>query len=384
MYKAILIDDEKLSLERLKKLIQDVSDTVDVIGEYVSPLVALEDIQYQTPDIIFLDIHMSEMNGLEFASRIQEKYSNIHIVFVTGYDSYAIEAFELFVLDYLLKPIHPERLKKTLERLGLPHKRYDWNSRKSEIYISCFQEITFYKDKDEEITIKWRTKKTLELFAYLLHHRNKFVAKDTLIELLWSDFPVKQSYQQLYTAIYHCRNALIKANVGDIMIKSVNKMNAGYILETGESITLETDEWDFWINRFSSLTHTDLPQYKKMFDQYKGDYYGSYYFHWASDEIESRRQQWLQLARLLADYYLQQQRVQEAIEIYYTVQQRCPYIEDSYVELMKLHAMLQQHIAVENQYHKLKATLRREFEIEPNEEIRKWYDQWKLNKVRIR
>ncbi|WP_062051682.1 response regulator [Bacillus sp. JCM 19034] len=386
MFKAILIDDEKLALERLKALLHRVSNNIDVIGEYQNAKNALEAIQSDTPDIIFLDIRMPEISGIELANLIRDDYPEVFIVFVSGYDQYAMETYEIFALDYLLKPIMPKRLKKTLERLETyyrPHNRLNSPKHKRGISVSCFQEIKFYNEKDEEIPVYWRTKKVLELFAYLLHHRNKFIAKGTLIELLWPDSTLKQGYQQLYTMIYHCRNSLKKANIRDINIKSVTNIDTGYLLEVGNSVSVVMDEWDNMLNSVPALTQTDVPQYKIMFNQYIGDYYGSYYFHWALDELENRRQQWLQIARMLADYYFQQNNMEEAISIYSTVQKKCPYAEESYVALMKLYAKLDQYLAVENQYHKLKAMLRKEYDIEPTEEISKWYKDWEISNQSI-
>lgn len=112
LMRAILIDDEQLPLMYLKKVLENKIDGVEVVGVYQDPIQAYENIKTDSPDVIFIDIHMPEMNGLEMAERIQGAFQNIEIVFVTGDDRHALEAFDLYAFDYIMKPLQIERLKK--------------------------------------------------------------------------------------------------------------------------------------------------------------------------------------------------------------------------------------------------------------------------------
>ncbi|HHY59136.1 MAG TPA: response regulator transcription factor [Clostridia bacterium] len=115
MYKAFVVDDEKPSRDELIYLLNQVED-ITVIGEAGSGEDALDEIIQKRPDIVFLDIELHDMNGLELAEQILSVY-NPHIVFATAYDAYAIKAFELQALDYLLKPFSAQRLSATINRL---------------------------------------------------------------------------------------------------------------------------------------------------------------------------------------------------------------------------------------------------------------------------
>jgi len=117
IYTAIVVDDEDPAREELIALINEGSDDIDVIGEASSGLSALRIIAEKKPDIVFLDIQMPGIDGLELAREITFMEEKPVIVFVTAYDEYAIKAFELAAVDYILKPAHPKRLKKTLERV---------------------------------------------------------------------------------------------------------------------------------------------------------------------------------------------------------------------------------------------------------------------------
>lgn len=112
--KAILVDDEKQLISHLRSQLKNAWKDLEICGEAKSGQEALKLIEAHNPDIVFLDINMPGLSGLEVAKQITDK---CWIVFVTAYDEYAIEAFENEAIDYLLKPVTPDRLKKTVMRL---------------------------------------------------------------------------------------------------------------------------------------------------------------------------------------------------------------------------------------------------------------------------
>ncbi len=111
--KAIIIDDERLARQELKKLLV-VHSEIEVIGEASNAQEAIENIKQLKPDVIFLDIQMPGKNGFE----LLEEISGVpEIVFVSAYDDYAIRAFEVNALDYLLKPVQTQRLAETVKKI---------------------------------------------------------------------------------------------------------------------------------------------------------------------------------------------------------------------------------------------------------------------------
>ncbi len=112
--KAIIVDDESLARFEIVRLLKDF-DQIEIVGEADSMESSLELIQQEKPDLIFLDINLGKYSGFELLEHIS---SSIEIIFITAYDQYAIRAFEVNALDYLLKPVKPERLSATIERLS--------------------------------------------------------------------------------------------------------------------------------------------------------------------------------------------------------------------------------------------------------------------------
>jgi two-component system LytT family response regulator len=112
---VVIVDDERLARRELRTLLQEAhAGRIRVVGEAASVEEAAKLVRATDPDAVFLDIHLGEESGLDLLPAIGE---DTHIVFVTAYDRYAIRAFEVNALDYLLKPVVPERLAETVERL---------------------------------------------------------------------------------------------------------------------------------------------------------------------------------------------------------------------------------------------------------------------------
>ncbi|MBC7623611.1 MAG: response regulator transcription factor [Aeromicrobium sp.] len=112
--KAILADDEQNLTDYLKQRLSQMWPALKVVASAVNGPEALRLIDDHAPEVVFLDIKMPGLTGLEVAGRIDSK---THVVFVTAYDQYAVDAFDRQAVDYLLKPVTDERLQRTISRL---------------------------------------------------------------------------------------------------------------------------------------------------------------------------------------------------------------------------------------------------------------------------
>src|SRR5882672_3432957 len=113
MIRAIIIDDERLARNELKKLLLDFPE-IEVIAEAANAAEGVERIDSLNPDLIFLDIQMPGKTGFDMLAQLERIPQ---VIFTTAYDEFALKAFEVNALDYLLKPVEPKRLADAIQKL---------------------------------------------------------------------------------------------------------------------------------------------------------------------------------------------------------------------------------------------------------------------------
>lgn len=121
--KILIVDDEPLARSRLRELLADIAGQVasEVVGEASNGLLALEFLRANAVDVVLADIRMPGMDGIELASHLGRLPLPPALVFTTAYDNYAVQAFDLNAVDYLLKPVRAQRLLVALQKLPLAH-----------------------------------------------------------------------------------------------------------------------------------------------------------------------------------------------------------------------------------------------------------------------
>ncbi len=160
--KVILVDDEIQAISNLENLLA-IYPKIQILGKITQPSKAVPLIIKLDPDLVFIGIQMSEKNGFEIINELTNKGCNPAIIFVTGFNNYAIEAIRAAVFDYLVKPVNPEELKQSLERFqykNLERKRdeeikklFEKTISKPKIKVSTAGGFTLL-DPDEIIYIK--------------------------------------------------------------------------------------------------------------------------------------------------------------------------------------------------------------------------------------
>jgi two-component system LytT family response regulator len=113
--RSIIIDDEEHAQRSLTKLLSWIAEEVEIIQTCSSAKEGLLAILEHQPDLVFLDIEMPRMTGLDMLQKIKDR--NFHVIFVTAYDEYAVNAFKANAIDYVLKPVDEERLQSALEKV---------------------------------------------------------------------------------------------------------------------------------------------------------------------------------------------------------------------------------------------------------------------------
>ncbi|WP_285076263.1 response regulator [Paenibacillus sp. UMB7766-LJ446] len=375
--KVILVDDERLALIGLRKSLEREVNEIEVVATYSDPTEVMTGVLIHRPDVVFLDIHMPEIDGLDLGRQIQAAAPGVEIIFVTSYDQYAVRAFELYALDYIMKPIQQGRLHQTLLRVKekLKLKRANITRDSKLPLICCFNQLQFKLPGMDAQTVKWRTSKAQELFVYLLHHRNQIVYRSTLLELLWPELEESKTLHQLYTAIYHVRQTL-KANNMDMITIQSGHLEAGYKLETGDA-QVDTELWESEMRQWKVVDANTADAYEHVLSLYKGTYLGNYEYIWAEHERERLRYLWLYHMRQLSEFYEQQGMQRKAIEITECIQDMLPNEEESCFTLMKLYDSMNEVLGVEEQYRLLTTRMQQDLDMPVSEHINEWYQSWK-------
>jgi two-component system LytT family response regulator len=118
MIRAVLADDEVLARQKLRQLLKEIED-VEIVGECATAAETMELVRLTNPELLFLDIRMSDMDGFDVLESLSADAGRTlpQVIFVTANDRYAVRAFEIHAIDYLLKPFTPERLRAAVQRV---------------------------------------------------------------------------------------------------------------------------------------------------------------------------------------------------------------------------------------------------------------------------
>ncbi|WP_440114782.1 response regulator [Paenibacillus sp. QZ-Y1] len=377
--RMILVDDEYLALNRLNKLLLE-RDDCEVIGSFLTAEEAMDQIERHQPEVVFMDIHMPGMNGIEATERIHEVSPGTEIIFATANNEHALTAYGLEVLDYIMKPVTRDRLDKTMKMYQRRTIPASLNSvEEPSMLIRCMGMLQVQLHPNEApMHLKFRTTKIRELFAYLLHHRNKPIKRDSLLELLWPELDEKRGISNLHSGIHRLRS-MMNEFMGEDKI-SIRYQQFGYILETGE-FRIDAEEWESRLNRLSLLSSSTMAEHRQTSDQYEGKYYGEDDYAWAELERQRLHALWRNHAMQLAQYYIGLGQNTEALTLYHRVQQFEPSLEEVGLSLMKTYDRLGNKDPVIAQYNQLVTALEQEAGIRPGLEVELWYHEWKKSNI---
>lgn len=293
MYKAVLIDDDKENIKIIENSLAKYGIFSD-IAIFTDPLTAIDAIRVLNPDVVFTDVEMPEISGLELAQYVIDYNPTIKIVFITAYDYYAIEAFELYAVDYLLKPIRMERLDQTIKRLMKVNHSECQADNTEKLVISVFGKLDVFKGKKH---VRWNGAKTEELFAYLLHNTGKKVMKDTLVDMMWDGYEYKHALRNMQTAMCRVRQSLNElGNHIDIEYScncySLKMKNVYFDYFEFENMTKDIDE----------INNETIYDAIKALEMYRGDYLETNGYIWSLGKQVAIKNRFYELYIKLLEY----------------------------------------------------------------------------------
>jgi two-component system, LytTR family, response regulator len=364
MFRAVIVEDEQPILD-LMKVILGRHPQYHIAGAFTSPLEALERIPELRPDVAFIDVEMPRMTGLELALKLRERMDALQIVFTTAYRQYALEAFDVQALDYVLKPVTPSAIERVTRRLqaGSPSGESQQDSKEENApSIRCFG--PFDVRNSEGKLVHFPTRKTEELFAYFLCHPGQEISKWHLADMLWPDTLGDRSLHSLHNTIYRLKKVLKEQGIPI----QIQKTNDGYTLEEPDQPydVLAFSKHDFTLR--GSLPPIHLAE--ALSSQYRGPLLEKKPYLWKSALEERYGKQLAALVRVLVgedlageDWRKAEQRLRHYLSMH-------PLDEEMNRTLLDLYARIGETDKGVRHYQAFEEAYRKEVGLEPPQPFR--------------
>ncbi len=211
----IAVDDEPFALKDLKEAITEADPNADLSG-FSTPGKALEYAKNHQVDVAFLDIELGSTNGIVLAKQLKDLWSQSHIIFVTSYEQYAVQAFQLRATGYLMKPVTVEDIRRELTFL------YGEQTASEKVQIQTFGGFEVFVAGRPLV---FKRAKSKELLAYLVDRKGASVTAATVCAALWGDASVEENKKSyLRIIVKSLRETLREAGIENILIRSWNSM----------------------------------------------------------------------------------------------------------------------------------------------------------------
>lgn len=370
--KAILVDDEPLALEFLENQLSQLSN-IEIVGKYTFLDIDKHAELIQNIDIIFLDVEMPEINGLELAEILLQENPDVTVIFVTAFNEYAVKAFELNALDYILKPVGTNRLERTLKRIeeNIHNEQKGKILTQTSLRVNLCRDLSFSTEGKATKHIQWRTTKAKDLFIYLLHNHGHTNRKAELVDAFWGDLSEDRAYSQLYTAIYHIRKTI---RIFDDHF-SLRSLHEGYILDI-KNVSIDIVEWENKLKLLNEINNSTISEWEKVMEIYTGNILEGYDILWIESERFRLEKIWIKTAFQIADFYKTTKNIENAERWYLNICNFRPEEEEAHLQLMQIYESLGLGLLIDHQYNTLR-NISNDLEIDISPDIIRWYNNWR-------
>jgi two-component SAPR family response regulator len=360
VFRVIGVDDEKIALDRFERIMKEDA-RVSVIGTFTRVSDAIEFVRRNPVDIAFLDIEMPGLSGLELAERLTEENPYIEIVFITAYDKYALKAFQAHAIGYLLKPLDINDVREQINNLSWKL-GYRLEAISSEyLTVKCFGHYLCYVDKNAADPIRWRTAKSEELLALLIHYQGKAISKEILIDTLWPEAEPEKAANNFRVTCTYLRNTL------------TDKGFANLLLRDRDSYLLDTSRLRCDLLLFLAAAGEVSPKLSALEEAsavYVGGYFENKSYEWAANMRAWLGKEYKKIQCRIADFYQaggENRRACAALEKALT---HDPYDEEAVEKLLSLKLRSGDSVSAVKIYREYEQRLLKEIELSPSDKLR--------------
>ncbi|PZT56232.1 response regulator [Paenibacillus silvae] len=365
MIKVIIVDDEDLSLKRLKRILME-SGAVEVCEVFQDPEKACEYAAQHRFDAAFLDITMPRISGMQLIGELRKHQASLPIVLVTGYEEYAVQAFDKEVTDYIIKPVTAERVGSSIQRLqqrlrntaALP----ELIAPAPRLTVQLFGEFTVLGGADANHPVKLRTPKTEELLAFLLYMKS--TTRDALADTLWKDLSPQKAWTNINSTLYYVRRAIGDNSDVPIILKDRNGIRMDR-----EVIDCDLYEFEALLRQIRQTSTYQPEMFERIDALYRGELLKGRHYEWALPWSRQLEMDFITTMETAAQYHIQQSQPLRALHYLDRILQIDSIREDIHREMIMLYLSLGRRTEAQWQYQRLEELLQEELGSRPSPDI---------------
>jgi two-component SAPR family response regulator len=369
--RVLVIDDEKAMHIVMNRLLSEISGVV-VVGCFQNAAQALEHILHEVIDLVFIDIQIGQDNGLDVARQIRKTHSEVDLVFVTSHKEFAIDSFDSYPLDYMIKPVSKSRLEQTIQRAAarIREKSTLTGGLAGKLMVRGFG--GFEVRSEQAGLAKWISKKSMELFAYLLIHRGRPVSKSRIIEHIYSDMPQKNAATYVNTNIYQLRKTLDALGHKNIVVHSQEQ----YWLLL-DQLEIDFIQFEDQIAQFTAMESDYIEKALACEQLYTGELFEDRSYEWSITEQIRLHKLYDQFAKRLCRYLLTHHRAEQAILLIKKMLLSDEWDEEANLLLLQAYGEVKDHVSFTQHYVYISKLYPQELSVPLPISFSKIYEQYK-------
>ncbi|MFC3770871.1 response regulator [Paenibacillus sp. GCM10012303] len=373
---VLLIDDEQAMLTAMSQLLSRIEGVV-IVGMVRSRAEAVEFASQQAVDLAFIDIKIAEDNGLTLALELRKRNADLDIVFVTSHKEFALDAFDAYPLDYIVKPVSRKRLEETVARAARGRMGTSGTGNldtPKRLSVAGLGGLQISGEQGE--ALKWMSRKSQELFAYLLLCHGNRTAKVRIMEEIFHDREEKNSELYLNTALYQLRRTLSTQGMKAILVSDREQYQMSL-----EQIKVDFIQFEERVSGLPTIDESNAEAAIAAENMYTGDLFEDKPYGWALAERERLSDVYEAFAKRLAKWLLEKNQLHQAVQIAKKLVRRNELDEEANRLLMHGFAALKDRRSLHLQYKQYEALLKQELHIQPSAELTEWYDRLLASEV---
>jgi len=363
--RVFLIDDEQPCLDELSWQLSQYPD-IEIAGTFTHPLKAAQAIENDRPDAVFLDIDMPHMSGLELAQKIQEKYTGVIILFVTAYEKYALDAYQSYPLDFLVKPVPDKRLIDTVSHLRRQYALlHPGEEKRDGLKIRCFGSFEILSDS----AARFPTRRVKELLLYLIDRRGVAATRGELLDALFEGKSDPNTLNNLYVTLSRLKTLLDCWDNSRALIR----LTEDKALMIAPGVCDYTDFMRF-AKRNAALSAQNAENAARALTLCRGPYLENETCEWALESALDVENEYERVALSLSCFLAAEGNAAEAESVLNALLARNLLCAEGYEALLNLYMKTGDRAAFTSRYEEYARVLKKELRLKPAAVYREHYE----------